>query len=110
MGRTVPATLEQRATRQLGRSPTHTPVCAQLLAQHNYQKLTIQVTHGKRTKDDMGGKDNEVTISKPTTTRDEGGKGKGTRVYQTRATTNDRKGPDQVYALQERSPSVARRG
>src|SRR6266702_2429722 len=107
MGRTVPATLEQRATRQLGRSPTNSPVCAQLLAQRNHQTLTIQITHGKRTKDDMGGEDNKVPISRPTTTRDERGKREGTRVYQTCATTNDRKEPDQVYALQERGPSLA---
>src|SRR6266702_1908255 len=110
MGRAIPATLEQRPTRQLGRSPTNSPVCAQLLAQRNHQTLTIQVAHGKRTKDDMGGEDNKVTISKPTTTRDERGKREGARVHQARATTNGRKGPDQVYALQNRSPSLARRG
>src|SRR6266702_1844310 len=110
MGRTVPATLEQRATRQLGRSPTYSPVCTQLLAQRDHQTLTIQVTHGQRTKNDMGGKDNEVTISRPTTTGNERGKREGTRVYQACATTNDGKGPDQVYALQERSPGLARRG
>ncbi len=70
MGRAIPATLEQRPTRQLGRSPTDSPVCAQLLAQRNHETLTIQVAHGKRTKDDVGGKDNEVAISGPTTTTD----------------------------------------
>src|SRR6266702_3682963 len=110
MGRAIPATLEQCPTRQLDQSPTDSPVCAQLLAQRNHKTLTIQVAHGKRTKDDMGGKDNEVAISGPATTTDEGSQREGARVHQTCATINGRKGPDQVYTLQDRSPSLARRG
>src|SRR6266702_4372995 len=110
MGRAIPATLEQCPTRQLDQSPTDSPVRAQLLAQRNHKALTIQVAYGKRTKDDVGGKDNEIAISGPTTTTDKRSKGEGARVHQARATTNGRKGPDQVYALQERSPSLARRG
>src|SRR6266571_4327030 len=110
MGRTIPETLEQRPTRQLGGPPTNSPVRTQLMAQRNHETITIQVAHGKRTKDDMGGKDNKVAISGPTTTTNKGSKGEGARVHQARATTNGRKGPDQVHALQNRSPSLARRG
>src|SRR6266702_2691747 len=78
-----------------------------LLAQPNNKKLTIQVTHGKQTKDDMGGKDNECPLSRPVTTRNEGSKVQGTRVHQTHAMPDDRKGQDQIYALPERSLSLA---
>src|SRR6266702_379053 len=110
MGRTIPTALEQCPTRQLGRSPTNSPVRAQFLAQRNHETLTIQVAHGKRTKDDMGGKNNKVAIGRPTTTTDEGSQGQGTGVHQTRTKIDGGKGQDQVYALPERSPSLARRG
>src|SRR6266702_1121376 len=110
MGRTIPTALEQCPTRQLGRSPTNSPVRAQFLAQRNHETRSMQVAHGKRTKDNMGGKDNEVAISGPATTTDERSQRKGARMHQARATTNGRKGPDQVYALQDRGPSLARRG
>src|SRR6266702_7160337 len=109
MGRTIPETLEQRPTRQLGRPPTNSSVRTQLMAQRNHETITVQVAHGKRTKDDMGGKDNEVAISRPTTTTNERSEREGARVHQTRTTTNGRKGPDQVYALRKRSLSLARR-
>jgi len=41
------------------------------MAQRNHETIAVQVAYGKRTKDDMGGKDNEVTISGPTTTTNE---------------------------------------
>src|SRR6266702_5944826 len=110
MGRTIPETLEQRSTRQLGRPPTNSPVRTQLMAQRNHETVTIQAAHGKRAKDDMGGKDNEVAIGGSTTTTNKRSQREGARMHQTRTTTDGRKGPDQVYALQERSPSLARRG
>ncbi len=55
----------------------------------------------------MGGKGNEVTIGGPTTIGDEGSQKEGARMHQTRATSDGRKGKDQVYAPQDRSLGLA---
>ena len=58
------------------------------MAQHNHETLTIQVANGKRAKNDMGGKDNEVTISGPMTIRNEGSQREGARMQQTHTTSD----------------------
>src|SRR6266702_1916978 len=110
MGGTVPPTLEQRAARKLGRPITNSPVCSQLMAKRNNEELTIQVAHGKRTEDDMGGKEDDGPSSNGPSSRYTTCPQQGTRLHQTRATPHGRKGQNQVYALRPGHTRLARRG
>src|SRR6266571_3853098 len=110
MGRAIPLTLEQYTTGQLGRPTTNRPVRPQLVAKRNNKKLTIQVTYGKRTKNDMGGKKNDGPSSRRPSPRYTTCLQQGTRLHQTRAAPHGRKGQNQVYALRPRVTCLARRG
>src|SRR6266702_4294156 len=110
MGGAIPATLEQRAAGQLGRLATHRPIHPQLLAKRNDEELTIQVTHGERTKDDMGGKENDSPSSGRPSTRYTTCPQQGTRLHQTCTTPHGGKGQDQIYTLCPRDAGLARRG
>src|SRR6266702_294440 len=110
MGQAIPSTLEQYAAGQLGRPTSHSSVCAQLLAQRNNEELTVQVAHGERTKDNMGGKENEGPNSGQPPPRYTTCLQQGTGMHQTHATPHGRKGQNKIYALRPRSPSLARRG
>ena len=110
MGRTVPMTLEQYATRQLGRPITHCTICSQLMAQRDNKKLTIQTPDGKQAKNNMGREEDNSADSHQMTPRYKGSPQQGTRVYQTRATPHGRKGQNQIYTLCPRNIGLARRG
>src|SRR6266702_6853651 len=80
------------------------------MAKRDDEELTIQVTHGKRTKDNMGGKENDSPSSRRPSSRYTTCLQQGTRLHQTRATPHGGKGQNQVYALHPRSTCLARRG
>src|SRR6266702_3329914 len=110
MGRAIPLTLEQYTTGQLGRPTTNRPVRPQLVAKRNNKKLTIQVTYGKRTKNDMGGKKNDGPSSRRPSPRYTTCLQQGTRLHQAHATPHGGKRQNQVYALRTRNSCMARRG
>src|SRR6266702_975973 len=80
------------------------------MAKRNNKEFPIQVTHGERTKNDMGGKKDDGPSSGRLPPRYTTCLQQGTRVYQTRTTPHGRKGQNQVYALHPRNTSLARRG
>jgi len=73
MGQTIPATLEQCTTGQLGGFPSHCPVCPQLMAKRDNEKLTIQASNGKQAKDDMGGEKDKGANGRQMPSRHKGG-------------------------------------
>src|SRR6266702_1027340 len=80
------------------------------MAKRNNEKLTIQVTHGKRAKNDMGGKKDDGPNGRGPPSRYTACPQQGTRLYQTRATPHGGKGKNQVYALRQRITRLVRRG
>jgi len=110
VGGAISLTLEQYAARQLGQPITNCPVRPQLVAKGDNKKLTIQAAHGKRTKNDMGGKENNSPSSRRPPSRYTTCLQQGTRMHQACATPHGRKGQDQIYALHPGDTSLARRG
>src|SRR6266702_1766152 len=107
--RTVPESLELQLQVRLQPVAVQSSCSFLQFMQLDFQTL-VQVAHGKRAKDDVGGKDNEGTLGRPMTTRNKGSKGQGARMHQTRTAPDGRKRKNQVYALQDRGSGLARRG
>src|SRR6266702_1336589 len=80
------------------------------MAECNNEELTIQTAHGKRAKDNMGGKEDNSPSSRRPSSRYTMCPQQGTRLYQTCATPHGGKGQNQIYALRPRITSLARRG
>src|SRR6266702_3262048 len=75
-----------------GRIYSRSPSSRKIPGKRNHEELTVQTTHGKRAKDNMGGKENDGPSSRRPSTRYATCPQQGTRLHQTRATPHGRKG------------------